>query len=413
MKKIVYLTGTRFPTNKASGLQICKTCEGFAANHTDVMLFYPRRKLSKTVPPQKDLLESYGIEKAFHIRPLFNADVFILENILPGKLFSFLYTLHAFLWGMFAAFKAQREKAALYYTRDIAIAVWLGLFNLPLAFEAHAAPGRLEKKLLPLLAKKPGFRALVIMAALLKPVYQKLGIPADKTILSHHGFSPDHFSAVPDRETCRKRLELPMDKKIIGYIGKFKSVGKDKGVAGLVQMTADFQSPGGSPPLLLCVGGPLSAVPDYLRRAEELKIPETQLKFVGHVPHVNIPLWMGACDILLLPLTPSFMENIGAMPLKLFEYMAATVPVVAADLPPIREYLVHRQNALLVDPKDPSAMAAAVSEILTDPEFGRRLAVQARNDVEKFSWEYRACTLIKALNLVDRHLDNECRMSNH
>lgn len=403
MKKIVYLTGTRFPTNKASGLQICKTCEGFAANRLEVVLFYPERKLSKAEQPRQDLLKSYGIKHPYKIIPLASLNIFMFEKILPPRIFSFFYTLHTFLWGMAAAIKARKEKADLYYTRDISIAWWLALFRMPSAFEAHADPGRLEKKLLPFILKKPNFKALVLMAALLKPVYERLGISACKMILSHHGFSSDLFSDIPDQKDCRKKLGLPLEGKILGYIGKFKSVGQDKGISDLIRMMADLQSKRPPLPLLLCVGGPLSAVPDYLQKAGELNIPETQLKFVGHVPHAEVPVWTGACDILLLPLKPAFMQNIGAMPLKLFEYMASGVPIIAADLPSVREYLVHRQNAVLVDPENPSAMAGGVLEITENPETGRQMALQARADVQKFSWEYRASTLIKALNLEDRH----------
>ena len=63
-------------------------------------------------------------------------------------------------------------------------------------------------------------------------------------------------------------------------------------------------------------------------------------------------------------------------PLKLFEYMAAGRPIVASDLPSIREVLRDGVNALLVPPGDPVAMAAAIARLLGDRALAARLAAR-------------------------------------
>jgi glycosyltransferase involved in cell wall biosynthesis len=77
-------------------------------------------------------------------------------------------------------------------------------------------------------------------------------------------------------------------------------------------------------------------------------------------------------------------------PVKLFEAMASGRPVVASDLPPIREVIVDGENGLLVDPDDVEGWIAAVRRLQGDPNLPIRLAQQARIMAKDFSWTRRA-----------------------
>ena len=83
-------------------------------------------------------------------------------------------------------------------------------------------------------------------------------------------------------------------------------------------------------------------------------------------------------------------------PLKLFEAMATNRPIIASDLPSLREILSHEHNALLVEPGNPAAIAEAITRLASDSRLGERLAEQAFRDVQSFSWIARADRL-KAL----------------
>jgi glycosyltransferase involved in cell wall biosynthesis len=136
-------------------------------------------------------------------------------------------------------------------------------------------------------------------------------------------------------------------------------------------------------------------VPAYLDLARRIGIPEHWLKFVDRVPNTEVPWWIRSCDLVILPLTADFMVHAGAMPLKLFEYMAAGVPILATDLPSIREVLRHGENAWLVPPSNPKALAEGIRHLLENPDLAERLAQQARKDVRQYTWKRRAAVILR------------------
>jgi glycosyltransferase involved in cell wall biosynthesis len=70
--------------------------------------------------------------------------------------------------------------------------------------------------------------------------------------------------------------------------------------------------------------------------------------------------------------------------------MASGRPIVASDLPAIREVLTDGHNALLVEAGNPHAVTEGVRRLKDDRELGRRLAAQALADVGEYTWARRA-----------------------
>jgi phosphatidylinositol alpha-mannosyltransferase len=82
---------------------------------------------------------------------------------------------------------------------------------------------------------------------------------------------------------------------------------------------------------------------------------------------------------------PSLAEGFG---LVLIEAMAAGVPVVATDVPGIRDVLRHDQTGLLARPADPISLAACIGRIVRDQKLRQRLIETAAADVrQRFSWD--------------------------
>ena len=81
-------------------------------------------------------------------------------------------------------------------------------------------------------------------------------------------------------------------------------------------------------------------------------------------------------------------------PLKLFEYMASKRPIIASDLPSIREIL-NTENAILVKPGSAKALANAIKFALENPDFCAKISKQAYKDVQKYTWEKRAKRILE------------------
>jgi glycosyltransferase involved in cell wall biosynthesis len=206
------------------------------------------------------------------------------------------------------------------------------------------------------------------------------------------------YASMPSRGSARRKLGLPLDRPIVGYVGRFATFGRDKGVADLVAALA-VPELRRLDPLLLCVGGPLGPVTGYEELARSLGIPSSSLRFVDRVPNGEVPGWLAAPDVAALP-APAGASGGAARakdhyagatsPMKLFEYMAAGLPIVAADLPGVRDVLEDGTSTRLVPPEDPGALGHALAAALADPDASRAQGDEARAQAQGHSWEARA-----------------------
>jgi glycosyltransferase involved in cell wall biosynthesis len=105
-----------------------------------------------------------------------------------------------------------------------------------------------------------------------------------------------------------------------------------------------------------------------------------RVRFVGSVPHANMPALYDRADIVL---NPSTVDN---SPNSVLEALAAGAVVVSTDVGGVRHLVRHEESALLVPPRAPQAMADAVVRLLDDPSLAIRLAEGGRRAVDRFTW---------------------------
>ena len=106
------------------------------------------------------------------------------------------------------------------------------------------------------------------------------------------------------------------------------------------------------------------------------------------VPHHEVPALIAAADICVAPLGLND-RNVtqGACPIKVLEYMAAGRPLLASNMPIVRELVREDMDALLFSPNDPDDLARQALALLNDLDLSKRLAESASERVlARFTW---------------------------
>lgn len=104
------------------------------------------------------------------------------------------------------------------------------------------------------------------------------------------------------------------------------------------------------------------------------------INIVPGIPKNKVPKYLGCADIFINT------TNIDNTPVSILEAMACGLCVVSTNVGGIPYLLSDRQDALIVPPDDPEAMAAAVQKILTESGLAEYLSKHARRKAEQFDW---------------------------
>ena len=217
--------------------------------------------------------------------------------------------------------------------------------------------------------------ALLPVTHVLASHLQNAGAPEDRIHVIANGVDAERFP--PDIKGNAMRRELNLEKKLVlGFTGFIRPW---HGLARVVEVIASLRE---RSDLHLLVVGDGPGRSEIEERARALGVAE-RVTIVGTVPRDRVASYVATFDIALQPHVVSY-----ASPLKLFEYMALGRAIVAIDQPNIREVLSHDSDALLFDPRDPTAFPAAIARLCNDPDLRIRLGLEAARTIERrgFRW---------------------------
>ena len=388
---ILYLADVRFPLERANGIQTMETCAALAARGHDVHLLVR----PDTCVPSREPLAFYGVPPNPRLRferaPVFGPP--------PARR---------------AAYVAQALERLLGCRRwDVVLTRDLGVADVALRFPARMRP--------PIVYESHGFAP--VRAAML-PRMVSGARPAGSLKLNRlrrrerrvwrtaEGYVTitrllatdlgDRFGARPRVTTApsgvrsiRARTYAPPDRTgppVVAYAGHFYPW---KGADVLVEALALLPQVCG-----LFIGGqPGESDGARLRALAGARCLQERVTFTGLVPPSDVAALLAGADVLVLPTVATPYARYTS-PLKLFEYMAAGRPIVASDLPPLREVVDHGRTALLVEPGDPVALAEGVRTLLDDPPAAQRMARAAFEQAADYTWERRARRLERLFNEV-------------
>jgi glycosyltransferase involved in cell wall biosynthesis len=214
----------------------------------------------------------------------------------------------------------------------------------------------------------------------------RMGVPVERVLLTPTGVDLDVFAEAPDPAPLRCRLGLE-DRFAVGWVGSFR---RFHALDQVVQAAAT--APGAR--LLLVGDGPERARIERLAR--ELDVPAT---FTGTVPQHELPVYLAAMDVAVV-LAPRG-EPFHYSPLKLAEYLAAGLPVVAPAAGQLAERLTDGVDAVVVPPHDVAALGAALRRLQDVSGVRSRLGKAARAAAEaEWSWDHQVQRVVEALAIT-------------
>ena len=376
-KRLFLIFHGRYPSEKAASLFAAKSAEAFAAHGIAVTLLVPRRFKTLDV----DDRAYYELKSPFEVVYLPTIDFFpfrIFERI------AFRISLLFFSYAVWTYLRLNAANGDIVYSNETLPLIAASYVVKNCVYEMHDYPGGLK------MYYEFLFDHVRHVVVTNKQKMQRLekdyphAVPL--AFYEANAVSLDEYASAPTKEEARVRLNLPQDECLVIYTGHLYSW---KGVDTLAR-SFSFLPPN---TFIYVVGG---TEKDVTRMRE--KYPHTNnllLKFEGHRPHEEMVLWQKAADVLVVPNTGK--EKISAedtSPMKLFEYMASGTPVVASDLPSIRE-IAGDGRAVLVTPDDPKALAQGVRNVLE--QGGATHSKRALEWVENHTWEKRAERILQKI----------------
>ncbi len=377
--RLLYIANLRMPTEKAYGLQITQMCRAFAEADLDVTLAFPYRWNWSG----KKIFDYYHIKKDFKARIIPSPDLY-----LPGVLDKFSTAFKNSISALFLAIYSFIGNFDIIYSRDELPLYILSFFKKNIVFEAH----KFSKSRLKVYHRfnKMGIKIVVITGGI-KKEFVDFGFDPARILVAHDGVDLGQFDIDMDKNEARRRLNLPSERKLIGYAGSFTTMGEHKGLDGLLEALKKINREDVN---VVLVGGAVKKRDEeyYKDLAVTLGLKDKVI-FTGRVEHKLVPLYLKAFDVLVMPFPYTTHYAYYMSPLKLFEYMASGRPIVSTDLPSVREIL-NEGNSILVKADDIRDLSEGLIRAIEDKSFSEKIAAKALSDVSELTWEKRVDRII-------------------
>ena len=379
MIRVLYTAFDIVPSPKGASTHILHNLRGLVNGNFDVHLITPNDGLL----PTEDTIDGARITR-------------VSQNLTQS------YLERAIHFGQAVIHQASLQKYDVVHYRS----VWGGLqlaqnkkrFGYKTLFEVNGLPSvelkyhypGIEPELL-MKIKEQELAALHLSDAIICPSHvtrdylSSLGVDRKRVTVIPNGVNPSDFSPsnLPARES-----RVP----VLLYIGTL----------------ADWQ---GLDVVVKSLPHILEKHPVQLRivgrgRSRQRKLLAKQIRKLGvdehvvvepAVPHHEVPALVAESDICVAPLGLND-RNVtqGACPIKVLEYMAAGRPLLASNMPIVRELVREDVDALLFSPNDPEDLARQVLMLLDDLELSKRLAESAsQRALTKFTWHESQKKLLK------------------
>ena len=371
--KFYYVANARMPNEKAHGIQIAKMCEAFIEAGADFTLVVPRRAMTDSLKSFYNL----RVEVPLVRLPAINLYNYERTGYFVSSL-SFMLTSLLFLWWK----KLSGEKFIVYtIDMDNYSSSALPLARAPLFSEMHGGkPDTFVQRFL--------FRHVRGIFAINNIIIDefKNRFPCSRaTYLSEPNGVDIKMFVARTKQEARTKLNLPHDKKIVLYTGRFFAW---KGLEILPQAARQTSNTE-----WYVVGGTRE---DFIALVSDEIIPDT-MHFMGGQEQAIIPWWLAAADVLVVLGTKRDQQSyFYTSPMKLFEYLLSKRVVVASDTPAIRQ-VVSEAEVFLYTPDQSEDLVRQIQVALSPVSTIREKITRAYDKGIAHAWSARAKRILTCI----------------
>lgn len=380
--ELVLIANARMPSQRAQSLQVAQVASAFARAGARTTLLHARRHPTPPLPPGcRDVLDYYAVPAG--PRPTVRAVSCVdwIDRVprraqyLPARVQELTFARNA------ARHVRRDHPAAWILSREVEAArpLLAGPEAARVFLEVHRVPGG-ATRLRWLREAGAAAAGIVAISGGVRDDLVDLGLDAGRIRVEHDGVDAARFADLPTREAARAELGLGPEPLVV-YTGGLLAW---KGVDVLIEAARAL------PGVRFVVAGGMDA--DVAReRARAAGL--ANLRLDGFQPPARVGLYLAAGDVGVVPnrSTPAISARYTS-PLKVFEAFAAGLPLVASDLPSLRD--AAGEDALFVQPDDPAALAGGITTLLGDADLRGRLAAAGRARAAEATWDARARRLL-------------------
>ena len=185
------------------------------------------------------------------------------------------------------------------------------------------------------------------------------------------------------KKEVRKALGYSQDDFIVAYCGRFN---KRKGCRRVSEAITLLNNPSIKS---IFIGVPAGA---------DVEEPSCEgILFKGALPHEDIPIYLNASDVFVLPTLAEGCSN------AIVEAMACGLPVISSDLP-FNTDILDDKNAILVDPMDVKQIAEGINELLINPELRQQMSIATLAIMKELTIENRVRAILQFITSRSKKL---------
>ncbi len=310
----------------------------------------------------------------------------LLKNLFPFFINSFLI-----LTGLFNPYKklckyCKMNDIELVYCRPYEAANYCIKNQIPTIVETHWPNiNNPEFRRFAKLSKNSFFKGIVTIHPRIERKLIAAGIPAEKILILDDAVDLEKYSISLDKTKLREELHLPLNKKIIEYTGGLM---EGRGIDTILEAANLLRDNELS---FYIIGGSEKEIEKWKEFAKKKEI-HADINFLGFIENQKIPQFHKAADVLLAPYSIRCTTVDWMSPIKIFEYMASKVPIIASDVVRMKE-ICNNNECLFFKADDAQDLSNKISLLNKDKNLQEKLVQNAYDKSKEHTYNIR-CTKI-------------------